>query len=125
MRIAIATDQDYVSQDFGCAPAFTIVEMEEGRMRGTFIIPNPGCLPAFWADLFFRNSIKHVIAGAMGDNAEAVIRGSGVDVILGVQGSLEDVVKRFLDGSLAADTKPGALAGAARTPGDSSCRKAE
>jgi predicted Fe-Mo cluster-binding NifX family protein len=116
MRIAIATDEDFVSQHFECAPAFTIVGLEEGRIRGTFIIPNPGCQHAFWADLFFRNSIKHLIAGAMGDNAQAVIRGCGVDVILGVQGRLEEVVKRFLDGSLAANTKPGSLPGAARTP---------
>jgi predicted Fe-Mo cluster-binding NifX family protein len=125
MRIAIATDQDFVSQHFGCAPEFTIVELEEGRIRGSFIIPNPGCQHAFWADLFCRNSIKHLIAGAMGDNAQAVIRGSGVDVILGVQGRLEDVVKRFLDGSLAANTKPGALPGAARTPGGGSGKKTE
>ena len=106
-------------------PAFTIVELDEGRMRGTFTIPNPGCQHAFWADLFSRNSIKHVIAGAMGANAQAVIRGCGVDVILGVQGRLEEVMKRFLDGSLTADTKPGALPGATRTPGDCSCREAE
>jgi predicted Fe-Mo cluster-binding NifX family protein len=125
MRIAIATDQDCVSSHFGCAPAFTIVELDEGRMRGTFTIPNPGCQHAFWADLFCRNSIKHLIAGAMGANAQAVIRGCGVDVILGVQGRLEEVVKRFLDGSLAADTKPGTLPGAARIPGENSCREVE
>ncbi len=90
MRIAIATDQDFVSQHFGCAPAFTIVELEEGRIRSTFIIPNPGCQHAFWADLFCRDSIKHLIAGAMGDNAQ-----------------------------------PGALPGAARTPGGGSGQKTE
>ena len=125
MKIALATDQDCVSQHFGCAPAFTIVDLEEGWIRGTFIIPNPGCQHAFWADLFCRNSIKHLIAGAMGANAQAVIRGCGVDVILGVQGRIEEVVKRFLDGSLAADTKPGALPGAARTSGECSCREPE
>lgn len=125
MRIAIATDQDCVSSHFGCAPAFTIVELEDGRMRGTFTIPNPGCQHAFWADLFCRNSIKHVIAGAMGANAQAVIRGSGAEVILGVQGRLDDIVKKFLDGSLTAEVKPGALTGAARVSGGCFCHETE
>ncbi len=125
MRIAIATDQGYVSSHFGCAPAFTIVELEEGRMRGTLTIPNPGCQHAFWADLFSRNSIKHVIAGAMGANAQAVIRGCGVNVILGIQGRLEDVVKSFLDGAFAADTNPGALPGAGRIPRECFCHEAD
>ena len=114
MRIALATDQDCVSQHFGCAPAFTIVDLDEGRIRSTFTIPNPGCQHAFWADLFCRNSVKHVIAGAMGANAQAVI-----------QGRIEDVVKRFAEGSFTADTKAGALPGSARTSGCCSCGEPE
>jgi len=125
MRIALATDQDCVSQHFGCAPAFTIVDLDEGRIRSTFTIPNPGCQHAFWADLFCRNSVKHVIAGAMGANAQAVIRGCGVDIILGVQGRIEDVVKQFAEGFFAADTKAGALPGSARTSGCCSCGEPE
>jgi predicted Fe-Mo cluster-binding NifX family protein len=101
MKIAIATDQDFVSAHFGCSPAFTIVDVEGGNILSTLTIPNPGCQHAFWADLFCRNSIRHVIAGAMGANAQAVIRGCGVDVIVGVEGRLDDVVRRFAAGTLA------------------------
>jgi predicted Fe-Mo cluster-binding NifX family protein len=125
MRIALATDQDCVSQHFGCAPAFTIVELDGGRIRESFTIPNPGCQHAFWADLFCRNSVKHLIAGAMGANAQAVIRGCGVDIILGVQGRIEDVVKLFAEGALAADTQTGVLPGAARAAGGCSCGEPE
>jgi predicted Fe-Mo cluster-binding NifX family protein len=125
MRIALATDQDCVSQHFGCAPAFTIVELDGSRIRESFTIPNPGCQHAFWADLFCRNSVKHLIAGAMGANAQAVIRGCGVDIILGVQGRIEDVVKLFAEGALAADTQAGVLPGAARAAGGCSCGESE
>lgn len=101
MKIAIATDQDFVSAHFGCSPAFTIVDVEGGQILNSLTIPNPGCQHAFWADLFCRNSVRHVIAGAMGANAQAVIRGCGVDVIVGVQGRLDDVVRRFTAGTLA------------------------
>jgi len=102
MRIAIATDRDSVSAHFGCAPAFTIVDLEGGRVCSTLTIPNPGCQHAFWADLFRRNSVRHVIAGGMGDNALAVIQGYGLGVIVGVQGSIEDAIRRYVDGTLAA-----------------------
>jgi predicted Fe-Mo cluster-binding NifX family protein len=107
MKIAIATDQDFVSSHFGCCPAFTIVNIEDGRIRDTFIIPNPGCQHEYWADLFFRNSIKHLIVGNMGSKAQSVLKWRGIDIILGVEGRIDDVVRRFAQGELRGDAKSG------------------
>ncbi len=104
MRIAIATDEDYVSAGFGCAPFCTIVDCDEsGRIRETFLIPNPGHSHAFWADLCFRNSIRFVIAGSMGSCATSTLRGSGIQPIVGVKGRIDDVVRRFVAGEFAAE----------------------
>jgi len=100
MRIAVATDQDFVASGFGCCPACTIVNVEDGRIRETLVIPNPGCHHAFWAELFFRNAIKFVIAGSMGQTAKSVLRGWGITPILGVEGQIDDVVRRFSEGEL-------------------------
>ena len=100
MRIAIAIDQDFVSEHFGCCLVCTIVDMEDGKIRGTLIIPNPGCRHEYWAELFFRNSIKHVIVGNIGSRALSVLRWWGIEVIPGAEGRIDDVVRRFAQGEL-------------------------
>jgi predicted Fe-Mo cluster-binding NifX family protein len=83
------------------------VNIEDGRIRDTFIIPNPGCQHAYWADLFFRNSIKHLIVGNMGPQAQSVLKWWGIDIIFGVEGRIDDVVRRFAQGELRPQTKSG------------------
>lgn len=100
MRIAIATDQDFVASGFGCSPVYTIVEVEDGRIRQTFVVPNSGFRHSDLAELFVRNSVKVVIAGSMGPTSRSVMLGEGVEPILGVTGQIDDVVRRFAAGEL-------------------------
>ena len=100
MRIAIATDQDFVSSCFGCCPACTIVDIEAGEIRSTFVIPNPGWQHRYWADLLERNSVACLIVGKIGSNALSVIKWRGIRVISGVEGRIDDVVEKYLSGAL-------------------------
>ena len=100
MKIAIATDQDFVASGFGCCPFCSIVDIEDGRIRESLLIPNPGASHSFWADLFVRNSIKFVIAGSMGPTARSVMIGKGIQPVLGIKGQVDDVVRRFAAGEL-------------------------
>jgi predicted Fe-Mo cluster-binding NifX family protein len=100
MKIAIATNEDFVASGFGCAPFCTIVNIEDGRIHDTVLIPNPGGSHAFWADLFFRNSIKFIIAGSMGPTAKSVMMGRGIQPVLGVRGQIDEEVRRFAAGEL-------------------------
>ncbi len=115
MRVAIATDQDAVAAQFGCCPMCTIAEVVDGHILDTFIIPNPGCNHEFWADLFFRNRVAHVIAGSMGSTAEAILRHRGINVVLGVHGDVAEAVSRLSLGELTsgstANRTPGACCG--------------
>jgi predicted Fe-Mo cluster-binding NifX family protein len=100
MRIAIASDQDFVSSCFGCTPDCTIVETEAGRIRRTFIVPNPGWSHRSWADFLERNAVACLIVGNIGANARAVLKWRGITVMSGVQGNLEGVVARYCEGTL-------------------------
>ncbi len=111
MRIAIATDQDFVSSHFGCCPSCTIVDIENGKIRDTLIIPNPGCQHSYWAELFFRNSIRHVIVGNIGSHAQAVLKGWGIEVIPGVEGTVNDIVRRIAQGELLPRSQSGTSSG--------------
>lgn len=104
MRIAIATDQDAVAKGFGCCPFVMIAAVEDGRIRETLLIPNTGAGHEFWADLFFRNSIKFVIAGSMGPTARSTMLGWGIQPVLGVSGAIDDVVRQFAAGELRHDS---------------------
>jgi predicted Fe-Mo cluster-binding NifX family protein len=107
MRIAIATDQDSVASGFGCCPFVTIATVENGRIRETLLIPNTGASHAFWADLFFRNAIKFVVAGSMGPNARALMLGRGIQPVLGATGSVDEVARQIAGGELRAeDSQP-------------------
>jgi predicted Fe-Mo cluster-binding NifX family protein len=100
MRIAIATDQDFVASGFGCCPACTIVNVEDGTIRETFIIPNAGSKHEYWAELFCRNGIKHLIVGKIGAHALSIMNWWGIEVLAGVEGRMDEVVQRFSRGEL-------------------------
>jgi len=103
MRIAIATDADYVASGFGCSPSCTIVNEEDGKILETLTIPNSGMKHEYWADLFFRNGIKHLIVGAMGAHARSVMEWYGIEVHHGVQGNIQEVTRLFSEGKLSKD----------------------
>ncbi len=117
MRIAVTTDQDFVSSCFGCTPSCTVVEVEADRIGRTFIVPNPGWSHRAWADFLERNAIECLIVGNIGANARAVLRWRGIRVLSGVQGNLDEVVERYVQGSLPeTETACGAPAAAGGAP---------
>jgi len=100
MRLAIATQDDMVSAHFGHCQAFTLVDVEDGTVVETKVIPapphEPGLLPRFLGE----HGANVVIAGGMGPRAQDLFRAQGIQVLAGIQGSIEDVVKAFMAGSL-------------------------
>jgi predicted Fe-Mo cluster-binding NifX family protein len=123
MRIAIATDQDFVSSCFGCCPDCTIVELDGGKIQRTFVVPNPGWKHRYWADLLQRNSVTCLIVGKIGDNAKAIIKWGGIQIISGVEGQFDDVVRRYLEGTLCSDDRSQADCLSKHPMPDSSCLK--
>ena len=100
MRIAITTEQDSVSSCFGCSPACTIYEIEEGKIRTTFVVPSPSWNHREWADFLQRNAVACLVVGNIGANAQATLKWRGIKVISGVEGSTDDIIDRYLKGTL-------------------------
>ena len=72
------------------------MEIEDGKVHSTLLIPNPGTNHAYWADLFFRNATRVVIAGSMGTTARSIMLGSGIQPVLGVEGSVDAAIRRVM-----------------------------
>ncbi len=100
MRIAISTDQDFVSSCFGCGPACTVYDIKDGRIQNTFVVPNPSWSHREWADFLQRNSVTCLIVGNIGAKAQSILKWQGIQVISGVEGVTDEVIDRYLKGTL-------------------------
>jgi len=100
MKIAISTDEGTVSSHFGRCPSFTIIEIEERKLKGKEEIPNPGHHPGFLPDFFQKQGVQCIICGGMGQRAQNLFAQKGIDFILGVQGKIDEVIDKLLKGKL-------------------------
>lgn len=100
MKIAVASDDKYVSGHFGHCEGFTIYEVEEGKSLEKSFTPNPGHRPGF-LPVFLRDlKVNVIIAGGMGETAQDLFNENGIEVVVGAQGLSDDVVQKFVNGEL-------------------------
>ncbi|MGQ9673633.1 MAG: NifB/NifX family molybdenum-iron cluster-binding protein [Candidatus Aminicenantales bacterium] len=96
MKIAIATENGYVSAHFGRCPSYTLVDIEDGKMVGRQEIPNPGHSPGFLPAYLSEKGVDVIIAGGMGPRAQGLFTEKNIQTITGVQGKIDDVIEKFL-----------------------------
>ncbi len=101
MRVALATEGGKVAAHFGHCPEFTICDVEGNKIKAWHVIPNPGHKPGFLPRFLGEQGINHIIAGGMGPAAINLFQERNIEVTIGVQGQVEEVMERLLrDGRL-------------------------
>jgi predicted Fe-Mo cluster-binding NifX family protein len=100
MRIAISTDDGTVSAHFGRCPSFTIVDIENGKVVSTEEIGNPGHHPGFLPQFLHEKGVKYIIAGGMGQNAVRLFAQQNIETVVGVTGTIDEVIDRIINGTL-------------------------
>ena len=100
MKVAISTDQGYVSPHFGRCATYTIVETQEGQILDREEIPNPGHQPGFLPQYLSDKGVNCIIAGGMGPRAQALFAQKNIETIIGVQGSIDEVIQKFIQQEL-------------------------
>jgi predicted Fe-Mo cluster-binding NifX family protein len=98
MRIAVSTDGREVSAHFGRCPQFTIIDMEEGKVKNREVVDNPGHSPGYIPEFLRERGVECVVAGGMGRRAELLFDQAGIQIIVGVQGSVEEVIEKLEKG---------------------------
>jgi len=96
MKIAISTENGYVSAHFGRCPAYTLVDIEAGRVVARREIPNPGHQPGFLPQYLSERGVGVIIAGGMGPRAQGLFAEKNIQTIIGVQGPIDAVIDQFL-----------------------------
>lgn len=100
MRIAISTDSGLVSAHFGRCPEYTIIEIENNELKKKETISNPGHQPGFLPRFLHDQGVDCIIAGGMGARAQGLFAEQGIQTILGISGSIDEVVEKILSGTL-------------------------
>ena len=100
MKIAISTDGQEVSAHFGRCPEFTILEINDGKVAGREVIPNPGHHPGYLPRFFNEMGVEAIIAGGMGFRAQQLFDEMGIKPVMGITGSLEEAARQLVAGTL-------------------------
>lgn len=98
-KIAIAMDGNGVAAHFGKSMRFQIAYIHDGKIRGKEIIRDDYMNGETIAYLNKRD-IKVVIAGGMGELSQNAFKKAGIDVIVGAEGYVDDVIDTYLKGDL-------------------------
>ncbi len=100
MKIAISTDGNSVSAHFGRCPLFTIVEIEDNKIIKKETIDNPGHHPAFLPQFLGDKGVNAIIAGGAGQRALDLFNEKGIEVIVGISGTINEVIDKIVAGTL-------------------------
>lgn len=101
MTIAFPTeDGTSIHHHFGGAPQFAFVTLEEDGSSITRLEQapphKPGAIPRFIAD----QGATILVAKGMGERAQAIATQRGVQLYLGIEGTIESVVEQLRAGTL-------------------------
>jgi predicted Fe-Mo cluster-binding NifX family protein len=111
MKVAISTDNGYVSAHFGRCPEFTILKIDNGKVMGKKFLPNQGHQPGFLLQYFDDMDINAAIAGGGGKRAQMLFAEKNIQFILGITGTIDETVDKLCRGELQGGEslcKPGA-----------------
>lgn len=99
LKVGIANDGGMVSAHFGHCSEYSIYTVENGTFSRRDV-PNPGHQPGALPALLKREGVTHVIAGGMGPEAVEIFQSRGIQVLMGVTGEVDSVVRDFLEGNI-------------------------
>lgn len=107
-RIAFACEENKglkseMSGHFGRCPYFMMVDVDGKEVKKVDPIENPyfnGHVPGAVPEFINKQSVNVMIAGGMGPKAIDMFHGFGIEVATGVGGTVENVLKAYLDGKV-------------------------
>lgn len=100
MRIAIARTGNEVAQHFGYCDNFMVYDVENENIVNKTVLKNPGHQPGFLPKFLKENNVNVIISGGMGSKAKTLFDESGIEAIMGTNGTVDQVIKSYLEKTL-------------------------
>ena len=107
LKIAVPVRDDKglestIEEHFGRAAYFALIEVVDGEVARVTVLENPlrehgpGDLPR----LLKSHGVNVVLAGRVGQRAQAFFRELGIELVLGFSGSVAEALKKYLQGKV-------------------------
>jgi predicted Fe-Mo cluster-binding NifX family protein len=100
MKIALPTENGYLCPHFGKSPYFTIAEIENNKVIKRELIENPGHETGSIPEFLSKKGVECVVSSGMGIKAQEIFKNSNIEIILGAEGKIDDIIKCFIDGTI-------------------------
>ena len=100
MRIAISTDGSMVAPHFGRCEAYTLVDIDEGKVTSREQIANPGHEPGFLPAYLAERDVVCIVAGGMGPRAKTLFDERKIETIVGISGAVDETIEALCRGEL-------------------------
>ncbi|ADB57505.1 NifB/NifX family molybdenum-iron cluster-binding protein [Archaeoglobus profundus] len=115
MRVAVSTISggldDKVSEVFGRAVSFTIVDVEDGEIKSVEVVRNDfavrgGGAGVAVSQFLVDKGVNAVITGNVGPNALGVLSSAGIKVYRGSGLTVKEAIEKLIRGELEEITSP-------------------
>ena len=100
MKIAVASENEMVTEHFGHCINFNIYETENDKIVKSESIANPGHKPGFLPVFLHEQGVNVIISGGMGGGAIDIFNEKGIEVIVGASGNARIAAEQYLQGKL-------------------------
>lgn len=100
IKIAVASENEMVTEHFGYCANFNIFEAEDNQITKEESVPNPGHSRGFLPNFLNDMGVNVVISGGMGGGAIDIFNSKGIEVIVGAKGDARAAAEAYLQGLL-------------------------
>ncbi len=100
MKIAVASENNMVTEHFGHCTNFNIYDVEKNSIIKSQSIDNPGHKPGFLPNFLSDIGVNVIISGGMGAGAIDIFNEKGIKIITGAKGEAISVAEQYLRGNL-------------------------
>lgn len=106
MKIAVATEGNRVSRHFGRCEKYIAYEVEDNEIVHKTEIEHPGHRPGFLPRYLSKKEVDLLITGGIGPRAINMFNSLGIDVMSGIQGTVDEVIQQYLKEELEGNVEP-------------------
>lgn len=103
MKVAIAADNNQCSDHFGHCEGFKIYNIVNGKVEHEEFIKNPGHKPGFLPNFLSGRGVNVIISSGMGRSAQELFKAQNIEVIVGCNGGLDEIIESYINGNLVSD----------------------
>ena len=100
MIIATTYRDEMVSDHFGRTEFFKIYEIENNKIKNSFIVDNKGLSHGNLVNILVENNVNVLICGTVGNGAINIMNSYNIECIPGTFGNSDKVVEAYLNGNV-------------------------